>query len=342
MIMTRNNGRFLKAVLTATALFVCWAMSGCGENGGILLGFGGNGNTGGNSSGGSGSDRPGPGVESSLVGDWKMYSISTNGETRDTGYYPYERTLVSFKSSGEFAVTEFYKVGNVWVEYPAVERGTWRVRNDTLYYSDPNGEGERNERYTVTGNRLVMKQHQIREICEDIDDIYSIVQRQCSQHDYYYEYTFIMVVNTADFKSGLGGTIYPYNPVLRGEWILQNGNSECDDPWCYERIYFGSTSFSETGAYRYITNDNNGDGRYYTNGGSLYLVIENCYWDDQYIKHCTTKRPVVLPYSVSGSGNNRTLTINGDIWRVWQSQGKARDKDSFFPFAALPALKDRR
>jgi hypothetical protein len=320
--MTRSTGRFFKAVLTALAAALVFgaALFGClGENGGILLGFGGNGGgsskgVAGGGGGGGGGDGggtipPANGAGTSPEGNWNLYS-SDDSELPYVSDNPDEKVLVSFRQSNNFAVAEFYKVKNVWIEYPRVNRGTWRSVNDsTVNIRVPNSESgyrESNWQYKVAaGDRLTLTR------CRDDGAANNPVGNGGSADRRCYESKFVKV-DTAAFRNGLVDTILPYNPAMRGEWVLQGGNSESD-----ELIYFGIYTFSNDGANRYVGDDEDYSGKYYyTSGDILHFVVENCYLDEHGIRRCT-ERDRLFPFNVTGSGDDRILTIRTETWKVY-------------------------
>jgi hypothetical protein len=113
-----------------------------------------------------------------------------------------------------------------------------------------------------------------------------------------------------------GGSVTDGNDLV-GDWILYG-----DD--YFDFLSFGTTSFEGS---RYTGTEYHGfsnSGKYYTIGDNLYFVIEaHCFtnWDanKEAFEQCLPQQTVVLPYSVSGTGDNRILTIYGDVWRVRQT-----------------------
>jgi hypothetical protein len=334
--MRQGKGRFIKALLTVTAAALIFgaALFGClGENGGILLGFGGNGSgsskgvagggggSGGGGGGGGGGDNP-PinGAGTSPVGDWRLNSSDDTVEILYVSDDPEEKMLFSFMQSGNFAKTEFYKVKGVWIEYPAVDRGrgTWRSVNDsTVNIRVPNSNGGysgSNWRYKVLRDTLVLIRCDSDGAAGGTSGNNGSAARRC------YESMFVKV-DTAAFRSGLRGdrdTILPYNPDLRGQWVLQGGNSESD-----EIIYFGIYTFSNDGAKRYVGDEDYSGKYYYTTSADmrLHFVVENnCSLDQQGKKQCTTERDRSFTYDVAGTGDNRILTIRTEQWVVYHGE----------------------
>lgn len=270
-----------------------------------------------------------------FVGDWMLFSRfgTLNGAPDgDTAYYddPNQKNIISFKPSGEAAARIFLKAANFWVDIPqSAEKTSWRVRNQTIYIREPvyddSGKTvalrEYGVAYTAIGKKLVLT------YCGSYED-------EGYNHCSYETYTKI---NLEKLKASLGA-IHPYNPKLRGEWVLINNDSTDNDSLNYgynddlKRISFDSleiAQFSGGGGNRYF-DDYDGNmrakGDWYTNGDTLYLLVdERCYddWYDEigFIKRCVPKQTAMLPYSVSGSGDTLTVTNNRnhngkDVWII--------------------------
>jgi hypothetical protein len=297
--MMLSNIRILyKTTAAVASLVVCAAMTGC------LVEDTADGNGGGD-----------------ITGDWteRSYFSSLDGYTQ---YYTGNDDgiqITTFRSSGEASVWGFGKVGDVWVEVP-FDNGDmvrWRAEGGTIYISQP-GRGETAwGAYEISDNQLIVTMKRIDRSCIDDD---------CDEVEYYVKITFERV-NPAQIRSGISGPIYINNPGIRGEWELpsvridEDGNLQYD----YEYLYLGVTGFDFYGTsdagYRYLGQNDRSYGNYYTNGGNLYLVLNDCYRDDNDERHCTYAAPIVLPYRLSGSGDSRTLTIRNDVWTIRPRNG---------------------
>jgi len=289
--MMRSKGRILN-VAAASAIAALFA-------GGLILGC---------SNGDDSTDGGG------FAGDWMPYSRSEGDETYYYSNNPNEKEVISFMPSGEVSATAFKKAGNVWVEIPTTGDGAlkWRTDDQTVYIREEyydNGNYKEKERnigqYKISNGRLIILSHIVDQNCEN---------GVCVPADRDYESTYIRT-NVAVLKNGLG-TIYPYNPKLRGYWVLNDDGDNSDNIY----LDLGTAQFSGGNRYFDAYDDNmRAEGGWYTNGDRLYLAInERCYmdWYDAidggnggYIKRCVPTQTTGLPYSLSGTGNNRKLTI---------------------------------
>jgi hypothetical protein len=238
---------------------------------------------GGNNPGGQDGNGGGAG---GLVGDWMVTSIVSDGEVVDEED---DIQILSLESSGGYEWTAFERVGNFWIEggikdgdeyyYGCVLR--YNAVGSTLIMTMSDRDGNVGEQdvvqYEISGNKLITKE------CHGGDE-----GRWC------FEITFTRV-SISDVRGSLG-TVYTPNPALHGEWVLQGGGNE-------------SIDFYKDDIMSYFW----GDGRYidarraywYTDGDRLILVDEDNYGNK-----------AELTYSVTGSGNDRTLRIGGDTWRI--------------------------
>jgi hypothetical protein len=224
-----------------------------------------------------------------LVGDWIiMYERHSDGEIE----YPTAngKTIYSFKSSGKFFYGGFGKVGDVWI---ALELWTWvdewYTIGQKLYLCSHDYGYIDVKQYTISGNTLTLNS------CY-YDDWNGKIA------DYCYEAKFTKV-NIADVRKSLG-TVYTADSKLQGEWRLQGDN--------HEHIYFYMLSYGNyDGDIRYI---NAKSGYHYTIGNKLYLIGEECEWYDDDNYQCKITETVELTYSITGTGDNRTLKINNDTW----------------------------
>jgi len=291
--MMRSKGRFLNAA-AASAIAALFA-------GGFILGC-------------SNDDDPADG--GGFAGDWMPYSRSVNDSTYYYSDNPNEKEVVSFMPSGEVSSIAFKKAGNAWVEIPATGDGVlkWRTDDQTVYiydkYYDKYGTSFEKEndigKYKISNGRLIISSHIVDQNCES---------SVCVPD---YEYTYIRT-NVAVLRNGFG-TIYPYNPKLRGCWLL-NDNVDNSDKFYLD---LGTAQFLGGNRYFDAYDDNaRVEGGWYTNGDKLYLAInERCYmdWYDAinggnggYIKRCVPTQTTGLPYTLSGTGDNRKLTIKNGV-----------------------------
>jgi hypothetical protein len=305
--MTRRDGGLLKsaAAPAIAALFAGCAILGCSNE--VIYEEGGD-----------------------FVGDWMLHSRSStlNGVSENaTEYYldQDQKQIISFKPSGKMLGREYRRAGNFWVEIPfwSAEEAEWLVNDRKIYIREPDYENDDGEHvagselalpYTVTNGKLVFTE------CRNYyygEDLYTRCEKE----------TFSKVNLDALKKSF--GTIYRYNPKLRGDWVLKDSVHNPDSVYSVynaDSIYLGTALFS--GGNRYFDDyddDMIAEGGWYTTGDTLYLVIdERCYmdWYDTigfeggYIERCVPEQTAVLPYSVSGSGGKRTLTIKNDVWKI--------------------------
>jgi uncharacterized repeat protein (TIGR02543 family) len=230
----------------------------------------------------------GGGVE--LVGDWLLYSETYDGGTRYASEEaPNEKIVLSFRSSGEAVAVDFRKAGNIWIE-GGEETVRWRTDGSAIFISE---NGEREElwvQYRIQGNNLITS------------DCYNYIDdgERCK------EVTYVRTPLTG-VRNSLG-TVRTTDPKLYGDWVLQGQGNDV-----YERIDFYRSAYYY-GASRYIEVSS---GYWYTIGNNLYLIGEECEWDDGYHERCEITAPVSLSYAVSGSGDSRVLLINNrDAWVI--------------------------
>jgi hypothetical protein len=118
------------------AVMVTVGLAGCGgDDGGANPG-------GGNSTGGGGS----------IVGDWLQMTSTSGGTTTIIEDGSVGRSVVSFKSSGEYSYSFFFNNGSVWSESNMVadfgQRHTWRTVGSTLNTTIFYGGQEQRTTYT--------------------------------------------------------------------------------------------------------------------------------------------------------------------------------------------------
>jgi hypothetical protein len=224
-----------------------------------------------------------------LVGDWMFTSAIRDGEVE----YGEESVIqvVSFESSGGWGSTMFVRTGNFWIEgsmkdgaeyYGFVLR--YNAVGSKLITTLSDGDGDvRNQdvaQYKISGNNLIITS------CYGGDG-----EKHCSE-------TTLTRVSISDVRRSLG-TVYTKNPALYGMWVLQGGGNES--------IYFSipepESFLRGEGRGRYI--DTDGSVYWCTDGDRLILVDPSDY-----------ENKAELTYSVTGSGNDRTLRIGGDTWRI--------------------------
>jgi hypothetical protein len=218
-----------------------------------------------------------------LAGEWMVYSAiyPPYGEIHYASEEPDKKAFLVFKPTGEFAEVIFNKKGNVWIESGYTTR--WRSDGTAIFILDGNWE---ESEYRIDGNKLIVG---------------SCRYSNYDEREYCYEITATRS-NIADVRRSLGA-VYTTDPNLYGTWELQGGD-------------YGYLSF---GSERFYSNLYANDGYWYTNGNKLYLIGEQCDWDENtHEERCeTTGNNVTLTYSVSGSGDNRTLRINNsNTWRI--------------------------
>jgi len=226
----------------------------------------------------------------SVVGDWLMYSVLMYS-LDDLGYgesyykssteWDEEKIVVTFKASGDGVWTTFTKIEDFWVG--SSDNGQWRVEGSTLYTSDGGDDEETIMQYRISGNKLIVTR------CEVDSD---------EERSFCMEYT-TGKVNLADIRNDLG-TVYVLDPALYGVWILQGGG---ENIFFYDYGY-GYGYFEGVGSKRYIDAELD-DGYWFTNDNKLILID-----DEDHTKN------IELTYSVTGYGDDRTLTIDGDIWKI--------------------------
>jgi len=222
-----------------------------------------------------------------LTGDWRIVSITYDdgdNEKLPDDYY----VVLSFKSSGEYITTDAQYVGDFWIEWS--ESAQYHITGSGFYVleqyigDDYTVETDTTRaRYKINGNKLDMTRcsrdkDSKKEYCDEVE---------------------LTKVKLADVRKSVGA-VYTINPAIKGSWILK----EEGDGWgSNEWLFLGDKYFD--GAYKYIPDAEYSDGYWCTNGDKLILVDDEDY----------TVR-VELEYSVSGSGKNKTLTINGDKWEL--------------------------
>jgi hypothetical protein len=261
----------------------------------VLMGCvdGGGNNLGGQDGNGDGAD--------GLVGDWML-----DGERE----YGKEGVIqvISLESSGEFGQTVFERVGNFWIESNMIdERAVFRYNAVgsklivTMSGRDGNVWEQDVVQYKISGNNLIITS------CYGGDE-----DRQCSEITY-------TRVSISDVRRSLG-TVYAQNPALHGSWVLQGGDDN-DYILCVESM--GMWYFGGEGRGNYIDDEHESHaGYWYTVGDRLILVDEN---DPDYT--------VELTYSVTGAGDDRTLRIGGDTWRI---RGDSDDTGVQIPPDTIP------
>jgi len=343
--MTRISGWVLKAVTTAAAVALVL--------GGGMLGC----------SGDDGEDT-GETTETSggnIVGDWMLYSYaSDNGETRYIEDDPWEKDILTFKSSGKASQWAFVKVGNVWVEIPfeAGKSANYRTKGQTIYITDRNGKEDVWGTYSVSGDKLIVTDTWDDEECSDSNG--NPYPNGCRTVKRWRKTTY-KSVNTTTIRNGLDGPIYTEDTKLSTSTVYD------ELVWYLKMDETNYIIFSHIYAYgngldRYFGSDNSG-AYYYTNGGKLFLVEMDCYYDDDDERHCTSSNPIEVNYSVSGSGRDAQLSIEGYIWLPAEyedyeirhpnhspaksAQGKRpikhkTDRGSFPSFTLMSALKNNR
>jgi hypothetical protein len=292
--MVRSNGRFLKAVKAVSAAAVTLVL------GGVLPGCT------------SPNDGYGAEYGEDIVGDWTRYSRVTSSDGVPDGNIRYyndlnsdEKRFMSFRPSGEAAQWGFEKVGNVWVEMPfdggAVVR--WRVEDQIIYISEPRHEDEEAYgTYIISGNRLAVTRCHYEENIEENGNVRQV--HYCSEE------TFTRV-DVNNIRAGLG-TVYVndsriYKSATSNDLLWYSPSDED------EYIDFDAVRVYGPGLDRYM--DEHNSVAYYTNGNKIYLVSQDCTWDEDYdVSQCTASAPVVLNYDIIGSGNRARLSINGDTW----------------------------
>ncbi|MDR2692773.1 MAG: hypothetical protein LBB74_00965 [Chitinispirillales bacterium] len=200
----------------------------------------------------------------------------------EVDYREGEIQVVSFESSGGYVSTGFKRVGNFWIESNMIfdERAVFRYNavGSKLIVTMGNVWEQEVWQYSISDNKLITTD------CYGGDE-----DRQCSEITY-------TRVSISDVRRSLG-TVYTQNLALKGYWVLQGGDGNDfirfvhGGPMCY---------FWGEGRGSYIDAD-----YWYTVGDRLILVDEN---DPDYT--------VELTYSVTGAGDDRTLMIGGDTWRI--------------------------
>jgi hypothetical protein len=240
-----------------------------------------------------GEDNPGVGGKEGgvgIVGDWRIVSVAYGGGKNEK--QPDDYCVVwSFKSSGEFITTEAVDIGDFWIEWS--ESTQYYVTGSGYYlikqYREPHGvliSDTTNVTYKINGNDLALT--------------------RCSRDKYdnseYCDEFALAKVKLDDVRKSLG-TVYTTDPAIKGHWVLR----EEGDDWYSEEYLSFDNSLDDRyfdGGYKYIKAENS-DGYWCTNGNKLILVDDEDY-----------ALLVELEYSVSVSGKNKTLTINGDKWEL--------------------------
>jgi len=288
-----------------------------------------------------------PGVDSELVGDWQQYSAKnlSTGETEIRDPDEDGIGVVTIQASGAATFTQFRKIGdNAWIE-GSEDAGSLSADGSYLYVMTGEfGIEEFKLSYRVSADEFVL-------INQGCDYYYDEGEETITCYDIEMTYK---KVNLADVRSGLG-TIYTTDPNIYGHWVLQDGDNE--------DIGFHDDYFHGYKLQRYFPDieDNSVEGYWYTVGGKLYLIVEQCDWDSETGESgCSYTSPVELTYSVTGSGAGKTLNINGDTWKEdesyysqsksKQSKGKRQavllakksERDAKSPFLAFPRSKGKR
>lgn len=224
-----------------------------------------------------------------LAGDWLAVSISTPSGGEEDISSDYSKFVLRLQSNQKASAVTLERISDdIWTEVTSEDDEdykniTWSVSGGSLILTMKRGSVSQNIEfpYTISGNNLSGT------FCDEDGCASATLTR----------------INFADFKRSLGN-VYKPDPKLYGDWELQG-----DD---YGYIYFEGNNFG--GGEIYI--DASG-GYYYTRGNTLYLIGEACDLDwDTWEYDCVTET-VELTYSVSGSGKNRTLNINGDTWKIY-------------------------
>jgi hypothetical protein len=241
--------------------------------------------------------------DASLVGDWRNVSHALiDGSHTDIDKIPDNSCLIfSFKSSGEIVVSQFYNMGNFWLERGAESVPYGDNGSEVYIITRYHGEGDTirtdtiTYQYKIDGNQLTLTR------CY-YDDY--------EKKDYCAEFAFTKV-NFADVKKSFGA-VYARDLSISGNWTMKVPQ---EDGFRAEYLRLDSSGIFYGGEY-YIDAEYS-DGYWCTNGIKLILVD-----DDDY----TIQKE--LNYSVSGSGKDRTLKIDGKTWTLdndyLYSQAKSR------------------
>jgi hypothetical protein len=258
------------------AAFLAMVLMGCVDGGG-------------NNPGGQDGNGDGAG---GLVGDWMVTSVVHDGEVEFVRVGDIQ--VLSFESSGGYASTVFERVGNFWIEggmkdgeehYGFVIVLRYNAVGSTLITTVSDRDGNVKEQdvaqYRISGDNLIMTS------CHGGDE-----DRWCLEMT-------LTRVSISDVRGSLG-TVYTPNPALYGEWVLQGGGG--NESISFEKHHPMSYFYGDG---RFIDAGENRDVYWCTDGDRLILVDANDY-----------ENKAELIYSVTGSGNDRTLRIGGDTWRI--------------------------
>jgi uncharacterized repeat protein (TIGR02543 family) len=238
--------------------------------------------------------------DSRLVGDWRFVFAKGDTTRYGRGYDNFD--VMSLKSSADLALAFYGRApGDVWIEENLGVVGRWIADGSTLYATLPDGSVS-DIPYSVSGDTLTLTDG----LCHEE------YNGDRGEYEMYCFDAIYIRTSLAEVRKSLG-TVYTADTALQGEWVLQGGDNET--------MYFRSPSFY--GGSRYGVGDDYDYRNYWhTSGSKLYLVFVDCYGDDLYVdgylddRKCTIKETKTFNYSVTGSGDNRTLKINGDTWKI--------------------------
>jgi len=227
----------------------------------------------------------------SLVGDWRIVSIARiDGLITNIEKMPDDRIrIISFKSSKDCITGEFRNVGNFWIETD-IDTTQYLNNGSTLDMIEGYYDGDTivpdtiTYQYKIDGADLIVTNRYY-----DDED----------QKEYCEEIT-LKKVNIADIKKSLG-TIYGPDPAISGYWIIKGNDNVTESlTLSSDGDFYGGYRYRKAGA---------SFGFWCTNGAKLILID----YDDYTMQ-------AELNYSVSGTGLDRILKINGDTWTLDQRE----------------------
>jgi uncharacterized repeat protein (TIGR02543 family) len=252
-----------------------------------------------------------PEVNGGVVGDWLVLDSDNRW-----------KTVFSFKSTGQFAITDFVHIGDFWIQEVPIESGdegcqiTWYILGDKILFGESCDGEEYFEGYiyTVSGDTLIL------EHIEGEGGWASFIR-----------------VNLETFKQSLG-QVYSLDPALDHTDWFRFRTSEYQG----EHIGFSYARFGD-GDNVYLS-ESYDDRYWYTEGSRLVLLGTECAQynsDEHYCVAYSVAQTVTIDYQLSnGTLRLRPIGSNGD-WDEWTRElykSKAsleKSKRAVSPFQAL-------
>jgi len=239
----------------------------------------------------------------SLVGDWKWEFNGNDDNTVPPTVN--QKGGVSFKLNGEMSRRDFYDIGKAWIKIE--ESGNWERKEDGVIYTYVENNKAAKRTYEIKGDKLVGK------VCPYYDDRKRCTETTLTKFD----------ADEEDMENSLG-TIYTTDPAIRGDWVLQDNDAET--------LYFGTIPyFGGEGNLvnkEYMGNNNYDMGQYYIDryiDRYYYTSNDMVFFWSIIFKHNEDGSWTCVnlfdnnaaSYSISGSGNDRILTIRDiDVWKI--------------------------